>query len=111
MLPGDTIVADRGFDIKDSVAVLQANMIIPAFARGKTQLDAIEVEQTRQIANVRIHVERLIGIIRNKYSLLSATQPIDYVINEDENTVPTLDKIVHVCCGLINLCDSVIPSD
>ena len=87
LLPGDTILADRGFDIKDSV--LQANMSIPAFTRGKTQLDAIEVEHTRQIANVCIHVERLNGIIHNKYLLLSATQPIDYVINEDENTVPT----------------------
>ena len=46
---------------------LQANMSIPAFTRGKTQLDAIEVEQTRHIANVRIHVERLIGNIRQKY--------------------------------------------
>ena len=34
-------------------------MSIPAFTRGKTQMDAIEVEQTRRIANVRIHVERL----------------------------------------------------
>ena len=42
LLPGDTILADRSFDIKDSD--LQANMSIPAFTRGKTQLDAIEVE-------------------------------------------------------------------
>ena len=51
LLPGDTILADRGFDIKDSVALYQANMSISAFTRGKTQLDTIEVEQTRQIAN------------------------------------------------------------
>ena len=94
LLPGDTILADRGFDIKDSVALYQANMSIPAFTRGKTQLDAIEVEQTRRIANVRIHVKQLIGNIRQKYSFLSAMQPIDFVIVEGENTVPTLDKIV-----------------
>ena len=39
-------------------------MSIPVITRGKTQLDMIEVEQTRRIANVRIHVERL---IRQKY--------------------------------------------
>jgi len=51
LLPGDTILTDRGFDIKESVAIYQANMSIPTFTRGKSQLDAIE--QTRRIANVR----------------------------------------------------------
>lgn len=111
LLPGDTVLADRGFNIKESVAVYQANMSIPAFTKGKSQLDAIEVEQTRRIANVRIHVERLIGSIRQKYTFLSATQPIDLVSVEDESILPTLDKIVHVCCALVNLCDSVVPTD
>ena len=77
LLPGDTILADQGFDINDSVALYQASMSIPAFTRGKTQMDAIEVEQTRRIANVRIHVGRLIGNIRQNYSFLSAMQWTD----------------------------------
>ena len=86
-------------------------MSIPAFTKGKSQLDAIEVEQTRRIANICIHVERLIGSICQKYVFLSATQPIDLLSVEDESILPTLDKIVHVCCALINLCDSVVPTD
>ena len=65
---------------------------IPAFIKGKKQLSGIEVEQTRRIANVRIHVERVIGNIRNKYSILSATQPIDFVTVRNGDAT-TLHKI------------------
>ncbi len=110
LIPGDTVLADRGFDIKESAAMYCARVTLPAFTKGKKQLTGIEVEQSRRIANVRIHVERVIGLIRQKYSLLSGTQPIDFVISK-ENNIPLLDKIVTVCCILTNLCDSVIPSD
>lgn len=85
---------------------------IPAFTRGKSQLSGIEVEQTRKIANVRIHVERVIGNIRKKFSLFSATQPIDFVTSPHESKTP-LDEVVHVCCALVNvnMCNSVIPFD
>ncbi len=100
---------DRGFDIGDSVGSYCSSLKIPAFTKGKTQLSGTEVEQSRNIANVRIHVERVIGNIRQKYSILSATQPIDFVCSNE--TVTTLDKIVYVSCGLINMCHSVVPFD
>ena len=109
LVPGDIILADRGFDISDSVGFYCSTLKIPAFTKGKKQLSNIEVEQTRNIANVRIHVERVIGNIRQKYSILSSTQPIDFV--NSNNQVTTLDKIVCVTCALINMCDSVIPFD
>ena len=57
----DVILADRGFDIADSVGVMQGRLHIPAFINGKNQLSALDVHETRKIANVRIHVERVIG--------------------------------------------------
>lgn len=48
-------------------------------------------------------MERLIGNICQKYSLLSATQPIDLVLVNDERVVPTLDKVVLASCALTNL--------
>ena len=68
--PGDVILADRGFNIADSVGMHQAKLHIPAFTRGKKQLTALEVENTRTIANVRIHVKRVIGCVPVCYARL-----------------------------------------
>ena len=63
LLPGDVVLADRGFDISDSVGVHQAKLNIPTFTKGKSQLSALEIEETRSIANVHIHVEMVIGLV------------------------------------------------
>ena len=42
---------------------------IPSFTRGVKQLSAKDVEGTRWIANARIHVERFIGFLRQKYTI------------------------------------------
>ena len=109
LLPGDVVLADRRFDIAESVGLMQASLHIPAFTRGKQQLSAIEIEDTRQFANVRIHVEWVIGCVKQKYSILRSTVPIDFVTKRANEEVPILDHIVHVCCTLNNLCDSVVP--
>ena len=57
LLPGDVVLADRGFDISESVGMMQASLQILAFTKGKSQLSALEVENTRIIANVCIHIE------------------------------------------------------
>lgn len=44
LLPGDIVLADRGFHIADSVGLHCATLKIPAFSRGKSQLLAYEVE-------------------------------------------------------------------
>ena len=56
ILPGDVILPDQGFNIEESIGSLGASLKIPAFTKGCDQLTAIEVEKTRHIANVRIHV-------------------------------------------------------
>ena len=79
LLPGDVVLADRGFNIAEMVALSGAVLHIPSFTKGKAQLSAAEVHNTRKIANVRIHVERVIGNIQQKYSILHGTLPLDYV--------------------------------
>ena len=80
--PGDIVLADRGFDIADSVARMGAELKIPAFTKGKKQLSGVEVESTRRIANVRIHVERVIGSLRQKYSVLQSTLPLQMMAQD-----------------------------
>ena len=98
LIPGDTILADRGFDTKETVGLYCATITMPAFTKGKKQLSG-EVEQSRQITNVRIHVERVIGLIRQKYQILQGTQPVEFVTPKDNSTL--LDKVVSVSCSLI----------
>ena len=109
MLPGDVLLADRGYNIAESVGMMQARLHIPAFTRGKQQLTALEVEETRTIANVRIHVERVIGSIRQKYTILQSTLPISFVTKRTDEHVPLIDRMVRVYCTLNNLCDSAVP--
>ncbi|XP_034061597.1 uncharacterized protein LOC117539508 isoform X1 [Gymnodraco acuticeps] len=54
---GDQILADRGFTLKDDFAVLGAQLITPSFTRGRKQLSAEDVANSRVTSNIRIHIE------------------------------------------------------
>lgn len=45
---------------EDDFASCGAELITPAFTKGKKQLTAKEMETTGKIANIRIHVESLV---------------------------------------------------
>ena len=62
---GDSIMADKGFDISDLLLPLDVSLNIPPFLRGKPQLDEHELIETRRVASLRIHVERAIERIKN----------------------------------------------
>ena len=73
----DQILADRGFTLEDEFAAGSGvELIIPTFKKGKKQLSAKEVEISRQIASVRIHVERVIRLIKNRYKILDCVLPL-----------------------------------
>ncbi|XP_073724570.1 uncharacterized protein [Misgurnus anguillicaudatus] len=110
LLPGDIVLADRGFNIGDSVGFYCASLQIPAFTKGRKQLSAYEVEETRKIANLRIHVERVIGLVRRKYQILqSRAMPIEHMATKPGEALAMIDKIGVICCVLSNLCESVVP--
>ena len=56
--PGVSIMADRGFTIKDLLAAVGADL---PFSCGKKQLSTEEVAEGRSIASLRIYVECVIG--------------------------------------------------
>lgn len=109
IVPGDVILADRGFLIADSVEILKGHLEIPTFTRGKNQLDPV-VETTRKIANVRIHVERVIGLLKRKFKICQGPIPIS-MLSAFRDDLSVLDKILVVCSAFINLCPSIIPMD
>ena len=111
LLPGDIVMADRGFRIDEDVAFYQAKLVIPDFTRSKKQLHPLEVENTRKIANVRIHVERVIGLVVRKFWVFDGEIPLEFLKLKQGEAVPTIDKVVKVCCALTCLCPSVVPFD
>ena len=96
------ILADRGFDIVDDLAMVGASLAIPPFTKGKPQLSQWEVEFYRQFSNVHIHVERAIGRM-NCYKILHATLPISLIKRDHDTDFATINKIVFVCAALCNL--------
>lgn len=107
LLPGDLVLADRGFTIADAVGLHCAQLVIPAFTKGKPQLSAHEVEKTHRLANVRIDVERVIGLVRNKYCILTYTLPVELLAAEG-NAPTVLDKMVFVCAAVCNMSNSTV---
>ena len=109
---GDVVLADRGFNVQESVAYRGATLNIPAFTKGKGQPPAADVEETRKLANVRIHVERVIGAMRQRFQILNATTslPTEYTKSKLDGPV-LLDSIVRCCCALHNACDVIVPTE
>ncbi|XP_061578516.1 uncharacterized protein LOC133444661 isoform X2 [Cololabis saira] len=81
------------------VAAHGATLRIPAFTKGKRQLSAQEVDTSRQLSRVRIHVERVIGRWKN-FRILQTRIPL--------SQADLLDDIVIVCASLTNLSKSVV---
>ena len=55
---------------------------IPKFTRGKSQLEQKLVDETREIAAVRIHVDRVIGFLRNEFTILQGILPIKMIMKK-----------------------------
>ena len=106
--PGDVILADRGFTIADDIGMYGGRLEIPSFTRGKNQLSQRDVEQSKQLSTVRIHVERVIGHLKKKYTILGGPIPINMLKHKNDMDVSNIDKILFVCGALCNLTKSVV---
>ena len=89
LLPGDTVLVDREFDIKDSVGLYCATVTLPAFMRGKRQLIGIHL-------GIGVHVKRVLGNLRQIYSFLSTTQSVDYLLCKAGDNVTIIYKIISL---------------
>ena len=72
---GDSVMADRGFDIEDHLILKGVYLNIPPFLRGKQQLDESELIVTRRIVSLCIHVERTMEQIK-MFHIFDRTLPV-----------------------------------
>ena len=98
--PGISIMADRGFTIKDMLEKLKIELNIPPFLEGKQQLPPEDIQSGRKIASLRIHVERAIGRMK-VYSILKQTLPI--------KMARLINQIIFVCAFLTNFQPAILP--
>ena len=87
---GDDIMADRGFNIRHLLLPKKATLNIPSFSHGK-KLSVKAVRRSRNIATVRIHVERAIRRMKT-FKILSGIIPLKLRYS--------LNQIVAALCNL-----------
>ncbi len=73
--PGDAVMVDEGFNIGDLLLQRSAKLHMPPFTRKKEDgsgraLNTKEIVKTREVASLRVHVERAIERIKN-FKILS----------------------------------------
>ena len=86
-ISGMSVMADRGF------TEIGATLNIPPFLDGRQQMSPDDVKTGRGITSLRIHVERVIGRVKN-YSILKGVLPL---------------QIVYVCAFLVNFQPVLLP--
>ena len=72
------------------------------------QLSREEVEMSRRLTRVRIHVERVIGQLRRKYKIWQETLQISLIKKPSDDSIATTDKIIFVTAALTNLSKTVV---
>ena len=82
---------DRGFKIKNQIEEIGAKLNIPPFLDGCLQMSPDDVTTGRGIASLHIHVERVIGRVKN-YSILKGVLPL--------SMRPIANQIVYALCFL-----------
>ncbi len=105
--PGDVILAD-GFNIEEDLQFYGAKLEIPAFTRGKKQLPVEDVERSKCLSRVRIHVEQVIGLLKMKYKIIESSRHLSLIKSSVDKDTASIDKIVTVCSALTNLSQSIV---
>lgn len=100
--PGDSIMADKGFNVQDIFAPIDVAINIPTFFSKKNRMNQATVLKDRKIASKRVHIERIIGLGKT-YRIL--TEPMSCTETK------LASEIVFVCFMLCNFRKCIIPRD
>ena len=99
---GDSIMADKGFDIEEDLRKMGLQLNSPPVFKEKPQFTENEVIKTQTIAKHRIHVERAIGEVRN-FLIFNTRIPI--------SSLATINQLWTVCCLLSNFMNPVLTDE
>ncbi|XP_043234118.1 uncharacterized protein LOC122387743 [Amphibalanus amphitrite] len=95
--PGMVIMADRGFkSLEPLLAEKGCRLVRPASVTGQQAMAKADVKWSKQVASLRIHVERAIRRVR-EFSMLRPHACIERPL------LGVLDDCITVACALINV--------
>ena len=96
---GDIVMVDRGFLIEHYLKPLGVGLEIPNILKGRDQFTIKETIKSQQIANERIHVERIIQRLKC-YHIFDRVLAI--------NMLRSLNQIISVCALLSNFQEPIL---
>ena len=86
-------MADRSFQIQEDLLLHFCRLVVPPSARVKSQMKKSELKKTKEVANLRIQVERVINRIK-MFRILKVTIPMTMIQH--------VDDIILTCAALFN---------
>jgi hypothetical protein len=99
---GDLIMADKGFLIEDELNMRDCKLLIPPGRRGAIQMSRKDVITTKKVANLRIHVERAIGRLKQFRVIKNCVRLAD---------IRLLDDIFIIACAISNMSEALVRDD
>jgi len=94
LVHGDEIMADRSFLIRDECAACGVSVHLPSFPKGKKQLSAKDIIQSRKLSAVHMHVGHVIRKMR-QFQILQTTVPVAMI--------SLLNDIVVLIAAIVNM--------
>lgn len=98
--PGDSVMADKGFNIQDLLATHDVHVNIPTFLKKKNRFGPKTLARDRKVASKRVHIERHIGLVKSYKILSQPMNPSEAVLGSE---------IIFVCCMLCNFRSCIVP--
>ncbi|XP_062610837.1 uncharacterized protein LOC134272644 [Saccostrea cucullata] len=98
---GDSIMADKGFNVQDMFVHRNIQINTPTFFKKKNRMSCATVIEDRKISSKRVHIERIIGLAKT-FKIL--TEPM----NSSETKLSS--EIIYVCFMLCNFKNCIVPS-
>ncbi|XP_035250408.1 uncharacterized protein LOC118214513 [Anguilla anguilla] len=111
LLVGDVVLADRRFDVSESVVARGACLKITGIGEGEREVPEEDplADASLERMWVRRHVERVISTVKQRYAILTGPVESPFTAVDLTANMTTFDKIVQVVCALNNLCISAAP--
>jgi regulator of replication initiation timing len=97
--PGEACMADKGFRMEGEFLQHGVRLIVPPFVKQGKQFTEENNVKNKLIAHARIHVERVIGRVRD-YQILNSVVPI--------SRLDLIGPAASICCCLTNMKEPVI---